>query len=323
MNDFDLSLRILASCQGVRGVVVSWEPSGWLMLPPQGWAMFADLIEWADRELEHWLMWLEEGYGPDDFLNLMYEEALTGVRAWLSLADSDLIADILHEEKGQSPGWVSEFRGAVNYLLDRSQIAILTEALASGMEISFSLPDYHWSDLAVTVEEVNTRLAEIREIIERWSGDPVGATLHEELEGTDEALAEILPLLQREDLRTAYSCAGHFGLINAPSGKADSAVVASESYLSFWASPAGVEHVRRLAEELKQALPACHVRCDARSDGGNATQISVYVSYLPEFHPDEYIETDDPEWFEEQQQVFLRTLTSWAEALPTAGRRLF
>lgn len=323
MNYFDLNLRIVASCQAIRGVVVSWEPEGWLMLPPQGWSMFADLIEWGDRELEHWLMWLEEGYGPDDFYNLMYEEALTGARTWLSLADSGLIADILHEEKGQSLEWASEFRGEVNYLLDRSQIVILVEALASGVKVAFSLPDYHWSDLAVTVEDVNARLAEINKVIERWSGDSVGATLYEELEGTDEELADILPLLQREDLRTAHSCAGHFGLIRAPSGKADSAVVPSESYLDFRASPAGVEHIRRLVDELKQELPDCHLRCHAHPDDGNATRIGVHVSYLPEFHLDEFIETDDPEWFKAQQQVFLKTLAAWAKALPTAECRLF
>jgi len=64
MNCFDLNLRIVASCQAIHGVVVSWEPKGWLMLPLQGWSMFANLIEWADRNLEHWLMWLEEGSGP-------------------------------------------------------------------------------------------------------------------------------------------------------------------------------------------------------------------------------------------------------------------
>jgi hypothetical protein len=195
--------------------------------------------------------------------------------------------------------------------------------MTSRVKVAFSMPDYHWSDLVVTVEDVNTRLAEIRKIIERWSGDPVGATLREELEGADEELVDILPLLQREDLRTAHSCAGHFGIIRAPSGEMDAAVVPSESYLDFHASPAGVEHIRRLVRELEQALPDCHVRCHAQPDGPNATRIGVHISYLPQLHPYEFVETDDPERFKDQQQVFLSALAGWAEALPAVECRLF
>lgn len=321
---FGLNAQIIASCEGVGGVVISWEPNGWLVLSPQGWSMFADLVEWANEEMECWYTWIEEGYEPDDFYNLAYEEALTGARTWLPLADSGIVADISQEERGHTPEWKSEFRGEVSHLLDSSQISFLVEALASKVRISFSMPEDYWSDFVDTVEYVNNRLTEIHEIIERWSGDPVGVTLREELEEVDEELADILPLLQREDLRTAHSCARHFGLVHAPSDDTSMAVVPTESYLDFRASPAGVGHINRLIEELRQALPGCWVRTSQdRLDDRDAIRVGVHVSYLPQFHPDEFIGTDDPEQIKEQQQVFLMTLARWAGALPDAKRRLF
>lgn len=324
MKDVGVKLQVVASCREFQGVIVAWTPDEWLMLPPQAWALFADLVRWADDALSHWLTWLEQGYGPGDEYDLMFEEALAGHRTWLPLADSGLIRDIMRDEAEQIPEWSTMFRGEVAHFLGGPKISVQMEGLACKLRVAFSLPADRWPDLVAAVQDTRARVGEIEKIIGRWSDEPVGATLHEDLAGADEELAGILPLLQRADLRTKHSCAGHIGLVRAPSGVPDGAVVPTNSYLSLRVAADGVPHIERLVSELRQTLPGCEVRYDGRgSDGEEANEMTVTVAYLPRFHPHEFIETEDPEWFKEQQKTFLQILADWAESLPPAESRLF
>ena len=84
------TFSLIATCRQFSGAVLSWKPDErWLLLPPQAWALYVDLVEHADRELTYWLDVVRHGYGPSDYYNEGFEETLAGHRE-LSIADSGI-----------------------------------------------------------------------------------------------------------------------------------------------------------------------------------------------------------------------------------------
>ena len=319
-------MHILATCRQFSGVVLSWKSEeNWLQLPPKAWMLYVDMIESADWNLDRWLELLEYGYGPDDYYDEVFEQALAGHRDWLSIAESEVIQDIRLDESGHSPIWVGAFSGTMSFLLPSARVLTVIRDAQSELEITFQLLLDNWFDHVFSVRNTDTRVSEVIKIIEGWKNDPLGVTLREELEIVDPGLTNILPALQRADMRTLHSCAGHIYPVRDTYGVPDSAVVPYASYIRFLTTEEGKWQVEDLVRLLKQALPGCEVsyrHTHSKRESASTFDVVVDVSYIPRFHPDQFIETDNPEWFQDQRDTFLRILAEWTEALPLAESRL-
>lgn len=325
-SDPNPAMHILATCRQFSGVVLSWKSEeGWLRLPPKAWMLYVDLVESANWNLDRWLDLLEYGYGPDDYYDEVFEEARAGHRDWLPIAESEVIQDIRLDETGYSPDWMGVFSGEMSFLLSSARVLTVIRDAQSELEITFQLSFDSWSDHIYSVEETATRVREVIKIIEEWKKDPMGVTLREELVSADPDLTNILPALQRADIRTLHSCAGHIYPVRDTYGVLDSAVVPYASYIRFLTTEEGKRRVEDLVGLLKQALPECEVSYrhnHSKRESESVFDVVVDVSYIPRFHPDQFIETDNPEWFQVQRDTFLRILTNWTEALPSTESRL-
>lgn len=91
-GDQNPAMHILATCRQFSGVVLSWKSKeGWLRLSPKAWMLYVDLVDSADWSLGRWIDLLEYGYGPDDYYDEVFEQALAGHQDWLSIAESEII----------------------------------------------------------------------------------------------------------------------------------------------------------------------------------------------------------------------------------------